>query len=174
LKGSNVKQLIILLLTALALLMAAGCQGVSNGDETSDVTISDVGVTLQPNPGTSEPYIFKTSEPGKISLHGVLIVTDPMYSSPDPDDAIFFVPIPEDQVATIPPFVVGEVPQADVDERTGEFMFINIEPGKYAVVVTSSGAQMPARMIEGSALAIFDVTENDRDKTIELGYLLFP
>lgn len=124
------------------------------------------------------PYAFTTtSEAGKITIHGNLIVLDFVLMAPGPNDAIFLVPIGggEGTISTIPYFTMGEVPQAEVDERTGEFYFTNIEPGQYAVVVLTTGdAQIPVRKWEDSTLAIFRFAEEDRDQTIELGDLTLP
>jgi hypothetical protein len=74
----------------------------------------------------------------------------------------------------IPSFTIGEVPQADVDERTGEFQFTNIEPGKYIVMVLTIGnAQIPARTNEGN-FAIVDIEESDRNQMIEVDYIRVP
>jgi len=73
---------------------------------------------------------------------------------------------------TIPSFTVGTVPQADVNEITGEFVFVNINPGRYLIVVlTSSGTQIPTKFYGESGFAIIDVKESDLDKTMELDYL---
>jgi len=93
---------------------------------------------------------------------------------PDPNDGIFLVPLRDGQVTMIPAFTVGEVPQADVDEVTGEFVFTNIESGLYAVVVmTVWNAQIPARTEEGN-LVILRIEETDRNQTIQLGYIRIP
>jgi len=125
---------------------------------------------------TVEEYTLKKSDPGMITVHGTLLVMDPTVMLPDPNDGIFLVPLSSgDAISTIPPFVVGEVPQADVDERTGEFVFINLQPGKYAVVVlTRAGAQIPARIYEKDSLAIFDLDESHTDKIFEIDYLSLP
>jgi hypothetical protein len=125
-----------------------------------------------------EAYVFKTSEPGKITIKGYLLVLEPMVTLPDPNDAIFMVPLPSsDQggASSIPSFTVGEVPQAEVDERTGDFVFANLEPGQYAIVVlTTGGAQIPARFNENGNLAIIKLKDTDRDHTIELDNLRLP
>ncbi|MBU0512075.1 MAG: hypothetical protein KKD28_00395 [Chloroflexi bacterium] len=122
---------------------------------------------------TRKPYVFKASELGTVTIHGELLAMDPN-NLPDPNDAIFLVSIPDDQVTTIPSIVVGEVPQADVDERTFEFVFTNIEPGLYAVMVLTLGnAQIPTRTEDGS-FVIIRVEETDRDQTVELGYIRIP
>lgn len=150
-----------------------GCQRFSNNK--SDITVLKVDVATQPvNSSTMEPYVFKTSEPGKITLHGVLFVKDPMSVAPAPDDSIFFVPLADGGIglSTIPAFEVGQVPQAEVDERTGEFVFTNIDPGTYAVVViTINGLQVPARIYSSGNLAIITVKEAERGKVIEIGDL---
>jgi hypothetical protein len=128
----------------------------------------------QPVPGVSD-YIFKASVSGTASLHGVMNVIDITVAQPDNNDAIFLVPLPENNVSTIPQFTVGEVPQADVNEMTGEFMFTNVQPGLYAVVVVlKSGVQMPAFFIEDGKLAIVRVTEEDLNQVIELNNLRIP
>ena len=119
------------------------------------------------------PYVFETSEPGKVTIHGELLAMDPD-NLPDPDDAIFLVPLPDDQVTMIPPISPGEVPQADVNEVTGEFVFTNIESGVYAVVgLMITNAQIPARTEEGN-FAIVRIEESDRNQTIDLGSIRIP
>jgi hypothetical protein len=129
---------------------------------------------VQPaSPQQQEPYKFKTSDPGFATIEGLLLVIDPMLALPDANDAIFLVPLnSEEGVVTIPEFVVGEVPQADVDERTGDFRFTNIKPGKYAVVVlTTGGSQIPVRFDGSGSLAIFTIEESDIDTTVKLDNL---
>jgi hypothetical protein len=71
--------------------------------------------------------------------------------------------------------VVGEVPQADVNEVDGTFVFTGIKPGKYMVmVVTKNGAQIPARYYQDKQLAVVTVDESGKDKTTDLGLLSFP
>ncbi len=75
-------------------------------------------------------------------------------------------------LSTIPQFEEGTVPQADVDERTFEFVFTNIEPGEYAVVVLSrNGPQVPARFLEDESLAIITIENSDDPKEIDIGNL---
>jgi hypothetical protein len=104
-------------------------------------------------------------------------VLEPTVMLPDPNDAIFLVPLTTGDlsVSTIPMFVIGEVPQAEVDERTGEFVFTNIEPGTYAIVVVSlSGSQIPAHYFNDGSLAIVKIEEANLGQVIELGNLSFP
>jgi len=117
-----------------------------------------------------EPYPFKESDPGFATIDGYLLVIDPNLALPDANDAIFLVPLnSEEGIVTIPEFVVGEVPQAEVDERTGDFRFTNIKPGKYAVVILTTGSsQIPARFYKSGSLAIFTIEESDIDTTVKL------
>jgi hypothetical protein len=98
---------------------------------------------------------------------------DPLLALPDANDAIFLVPLDSNEgVVTIPQFVVGEVPQADVDERTGDFRFTNIKPGRYVVVVlTTGGTQIPVHFDGSGSLAIIKIEEPDIDTTIKLDNL---
>ena len=122
---------------------------------------------------TPEPFVFPSSEPGNITIHGTLIVKSLMMMPPGLDDAIFLVPLsPDDQIGTIPAFTVGEVPQATVDERTFEYTFTDIEPGMYAIVVlTIDGIQTPAKYFENGNRAILTLEESDRDQTVEVEYI---
>jgi hypothetical protein len=139
--------------------------------------IVDIQVTVRPSIPTMEPYVFITSEPGYATLFGRLIVLDPRAIVPAPDDAIYLVELdPDAPISTIPMFEEGDdIPQADVDERTGEFVFVNVEAGRYAVVaVTMGGTQFPTRMWEDGSYAIFDITEEDMDQEVDLGDLTLP
>lgn len=174
-------------------LALAGCQSNSTLTRlnepdvavTNHAEISDVSVTIQAEVSTEESefvyspllgaYDFAKSDQGTATLHGILFVTDINLAQPDPNDAVFLVPLIDDSVTTIPPITVGEVPQAEVDERTGEFVFTNIEPGFYVVVVLlKTGVQLPSFTMEEGKLATVKVTEADLDQTIELNYLRIP
>jgi hypothetical protein len=165
-------RLAFIALLALIVLLAACNGGAADG--TRSVSISEVQVTIAA-PGM-EPFVFQTSEPGTITVHGLLLVLSPMSIIPAHDDAIYLVPLPADQPVTgIPPFETGTVPQAEVDERTGEFTFTNIQPGQYAVVViTAGGAQIPARYRENASYAIFTLDASQADTTFELNQLTLP
>lgn len=122
---------------------------------------------------TLKPYTLETAKPGTAILHGLLLVMDPMISRPDSEDAIFLVPLTGEGVISIPAFVVGEVPRAEVDETTGEFIFRNVKPGNYAIVIlTVGGSQVPARFYKDNGFAIIRVEESDLGRTIELDYLV--
>ena len=167
-----------LLLLPLALFFLTSCQN-TKASSTPDTVVSDIQITNVPmSPSiTMEPYIFRTSQPGTATLHGNLIVLDPS-TIPANDDAIYLVPMDQNGpgVLTIPQFTKGEVPQADVDERTGEFMFTDIKVGRYVVVaVTVGGAQIPARTMDGSRnLVIVKVDETYLDKITEIGKMSLP
>ena len=169
------KKLLILCIYGVMLI---GCSmGPKVADESS-ISVSEVHVTIQPGKiSTREPYLFKTSEPATATIHGSLLVLDPQVMIPDPNDAIFLVQLSggDESISTIPHFEIGDVPQAEVDERTGEFVIVNIQPGYYAIVVlTTQGSQIPAKYYENGSFAIVLIEESDIATTIELGYLSFP
>ena len=163
--------LTILVIVFMSLALSA-CQQTA-ATPTRDVTVGDVQVVI--STPTKEPYPFKTSEPGTTTVHGLLVVLDPMTLIPAPDDAIYLVPLPDAGITTVPQFEKGTVPQAEVDETTGEFTFTNIQPGSYAVVVITKGsAQIPTRFYTTGNFAIFTVEESQADTTIELDKLSLP
>jgi hypothetical protein len=157
----------------------SACRSSTTPDDTQhnpSVEVVDVQVTVSSSPApTSAPYVFKTSAPGTSTIHGVLIVSNPWTSVPK-DDGLYLAPF-EDQdinVTTLPLFVEDEVPQAEVDESTGEFVFTNIKPGRYVLaVVSSSGAQAPASRSDGG-LVIINVTDADINKVVDAGTVMFP
>ena len=159
------------LLVVIILLYACGNPTT---ETTRSVTINQVQVTVA-SPGT-EPYVFETPQPGTITLHGMLYVLSPMSILPASDDAIYLVPVPIDQpISGVPEFTPGTVPQADVDERTGEFVFTNIQPGQYAVVtITSGGAQIPVRFMDTATYAILTLDASQIDTIVEVSDLTLP
>ena len=162
---------IVIFLFMIFLLMV-GC--TSTTKENKNVEIIDIKVTVQKQ--VLPTYAFRTSEPGFTTVKGEMVVRDPTVSVPDPNDAIFLVPLStSEMVASIPPFQVGEVPQADVDETTGWFQFTDITPGTYVLMVLTIGnAQIPARPFAGSGLVVVKVKQEDIDKTIDLGKVAIP
>lgn len=168
---TRLAKLCLISLLLLFVVALASCQGTAT--PTRDVSVVDVQVTYAPP--TMSPFIFVTSQPGLATLHGLLIVLDPMTILPAQDDAIYLVPIPEGGLSTVPQFEMGTVPQAEVDERTGEFTFTDIQAGQYAVVVlTKGGAQIPARDFDTASYAIFTVDASQMDTIVELGNLSLP
>jgi len=166
----------ICLLLFSATLVA--CQQETTASPPTNIELVEMQVTDQlSHAQTPESYMFKTAQPGTTSVHGLLIVTNPIGILPDPNDAIFLVPLDSggEDPATIPSFVLGEVPQAEVDESNGEFIFTDIKPGLYAVMILAlGGSQIPARTYKGRNLVIVKVEESDRGNIIELGDLSFP
>ena len=167
-----------LLTLLLILFFFTACQQ-TKVSPTPNIGIIDIQVTnvSRSLPTTMEPYKFRTSQPGTATLHGNLVVLDPT-TLPAQNDAIYLVPIDQDNpgVLAIPQFTEGEVPQADVNEPTGEFMFTDIKPGRYVVViVTIGGAQIPARaMNESRNLVVVNVDETFLDKITEIGTMSLP
>ena len=167
-----------LLTLLLIMFFLTACQQ-TKVSPTPNIGIIDIQVTNVPMslPTTMEPFIFKTSQPGTATLHGNLVVLSPS-TLPAQNDAIYLVPIGQGSpsVSGIPQFTEGEVPQADVDERTGEFMFTDIKADRYVVVVvTMGGAQIPARVMDESRnLVVVKVDETFLDKITEIGTMSLP
>lgn len=125
---------------------------------------------------TFEPYPFKTSEPNSVTVHGILLIYNPELARPV-DDGLFLVPLENSgsTVNQIPNIVVGSTPQAEIDERTGEFTFVNIKPGLYALMVLTTGTgQVPVYKLNEEAYIILDIKESDLNKIIELSYVRLP
>jgi len=126
---------------------------------------------------TMSPFIFKTSEPEMVTITGELIVLDPSVMLPDPNDGIFLVRINQDSgnITSIPLIDHKIDYRAEVDERNGEFVFTNIQPGLYAVVIlTTNGFEVPAHFYQDNGIAFVDLKESDRDQVINLDYLSIP
>jgi len=160
------------LLFILIVLLVA-CTG-NTPEATRQVVMGEVQVTVV-SP-TQEIYVFKTSEPGTITVHGLLVVLNPTAMIPASQDSIYLVPMPvDDPIAAIPQFELGTVSQAEVNEADGKFMFTNIQPGQFAVVViTSGGAQIPARNMGTKSYAIFTLDASQTDTTVDIGDLSLP
>jgi hypothetical protein len=151
-------------------ILISGCINTTN----RDITITSYETTSIPV--ISPTFEFPVSEPNFTTIIGELVVLNPTVALPSENDAIFLVPlIGLENVSSIPQFEVGEVPQAVVDESTGLFVFTNISPGTYIIMVeTISAAQIPARKYDIEGLAIVNITDEDKNKTIDLGFLQFP
>lgn len=176
-KNNSIPFFAIVIISLISLTIA-GCQPAATSTEIIENVVNDPQPVEPANNDTGfEPYEFAQSDPGYITLHGLLVVRDPTSMLPAPDDAVYLVPVGgEGQGVTgIPQFTPGEVPQADVDERTGEFVFVNIEPGKYAIVaITMGGAQIPTRSMDDGNYAIITFLEDEIDQVVELGSLSLP
>lgn len=169
--NSTILSIIFYLLTFTLLLTA--CSSTTT-DATRSISVNQVQVTVAAS--SMEPYIYKTSQPGTITVHGILYVVSPMSILPAPDDALFLVPIPTDQsISSVPNFAPGTVPQAEVDERTGEFVFTDIQPGQYTIVaITTGGAQIPVRFMDTATYAVISLEASQIDTIVEVNDLTLP
>jgi hypothetical protein len=168
-KISSVGTILILLA-----ILSAGCRA---GGSTVSVPLPEVETATREQPFEPfSPYAFATSEAGFSSLHGWLVVLDPLIALPE-EDGIVLVPIDglNEADSMIPEFDVDEVKRAEVDERNGEFLFSNLQPGRYIIMIlTLNGSRVPVHVLGGSELAIVHIEENQIDQTIELGELRVP
>ncbi len=171
-RHAHIQRANFLILTLLAVLVLAACQGAESTPP-RDVSVNDIQVSI--TSPTLEPYQFGTSEKGTATVHGNLLVLNPMSLIPAEEDAIYLVPLLDENITTVPNFEPGTVPQAEVDERTGEFLFTNLQPGQYAVVVITKGdSQVPTRFFQKNEYAIFTIDNSQLDTVIELGNLSLP
>ena len=173
-RSGKIPQILLLFLT----FVLAACSSDQPSPTVSQSEVVQIQIATKPAIPTMEPYEFATSKTGYATLQGKLIVLDPQSILPAPDDAIYLVELdPAAPISNIPQFDKNddEAPQADVDERTGEFVFINIQPGRYAVVaVTKAGTQFPTRKFEDGSYSIFDILEADMDQVVDLSDLTLP
>lgn len=150
-------------------------------EKSSSTTIVQNGIENENEMGSQEDKPDEvlgksTQDQKRITIEGRLIVKDPLMFAPDPNDAIYLVPLDsQENINTIPKFETGEVLQAIVDERNGDFIFSNIDPGIYAIVVlTMDGKQIPARFYNQGHLAIITLDQEDLGKVIEVELLTIP
>ncbi len=138
--------------------------------------ISTVSACRNDNPAISTPsasHVFVKSKPGYATVHGQLVLTNPANLAPQ-KDGIFLSHLQEG-ATVVPPVATDQAPRSDVDEATGEFIIPNVEPGRYAVVVlTESGLQVPAHLLQADELAIVSVKDSDLNHTIDLGQVRIP
>lgn len=181
------KNLMLSVLICLTLLVASCSSGDTNvtdiqvtvypGSSYPQPGIDSAALTAYPSYPTFEPYPFKTSRPNTATIHGILLIYNPHITRPV-EDGLFLVPFAEDAsggAMGLPQFTVGEVPQAEIDERTGEFYFTNILPGRYMVMVLTTGkAQVPVLNFNDDSFVVIIVDETDMGQTIELNYIRLP
>jgi hypothetical protein len=162
LSRSLVFGLVFLLASSLA-----SCRGNNNS------SISGVKVTA---PTFPSPYRFKTSNPGMATVAGTLVVINPLTTAPAPNDSIYLVTVDQSQGGLVMPEIeTGNSIQADVNEQTGDFVFINVKPGSYIIMVkTLAGAEMPVHKMHENTLGVVTVTDADKDKIVPAGILSLP
>lgn len=125
---------------------------------------------------TPPAYVFPTSRPGFGTLHGQLVLVNPVNVAPE-HDGIYLVPIEQSVTdeSTVNAVVLDSVPRAFVDETSGEFVVPNVPPGHYLVmVVAQSNTRLLARQMDSSQLAIAIVNESDVNKKVEMGFVRVP
>jgi hypothetical protein len=163
-----------LMASLLIVLVAAGC---SDGDATEAVESTHVsptqpGETVQQSP-LAAPTLTATWDaepaPGTASLRGQIEIAQ--------DNVLLGELFLAKAVPTSQPDVdlleldEENSPRALLDRATGEFLFTDVEPGKYGLIVwepMSSGAVNDPET--GETLFV----ELDADETVDLGRLTFP
>jgi hypothetical protein len=127
-----------------------------------------------PAPPTLEAMTFPESDPGFATIMGQLILSDPLNAALEENDSVYLLPVPTDQGVVYPEFNEETAIQIIVDSRTGEFRFLNVSPGTYAMVAFTISGRMSVRTFETSETVLPFVSEDDIDTTIDLGRVRVP
>ena len=75
----------------------------------------------------------------------------------------------------VPAVTPGVALQANVDESNGQFFFVDVSTGLYALVsVTDNGQQLSIRKLDTGKAVVITVGEEDLGKVVDLGMLRLP
>jgi hypothetical protein len=127
-----------------------------------------------PAPPTMVPMTFPESEPGFATVRGQLILSDPLNAALEENDSVYLVPIPADQGLVYPEFDEETAIRIVVDSRTGDFRFLNVPPGSYAMAAFTISGRMSVRTFENSETVLLLINEDDLDTVVDLGRLRVP
>lgn len=140
----------------------------------SDSTGQPVDQGMIAAPTTS--YTFAASSPGFTRIEGMLVVTDPLVVLPKPDGV--YLLLVGDEIQTegdITKLLLVDAYQADVDERDGRFVFPNVDAGRYAIVVETTGnLNIPTHISGSGELVFIEIGMSDIDKVIDIGRIRVP
>jgi hypothetical protein len=130
--------------------------------------------TATTDPNLTPTQALRTSKPGYATITGRLVIVNPHTLLPADEDPLFLVvPDMTKPDYAIPPFKIGEVPRAEVDETDGRFVFTDVEPGTYLIaVMAKNGTIFRARIFSKDDLAIVKVTQSGQ--TIDVGNITYP
>jgi hypothetical protein len=127
-----------------------------------------------PAPPTLAPMIFPESDPGTATLKGLLILSDPLNAALVENDSVYLLPIPAGQGLVYPEFDEETAIRIVVDSRTGDFRFLNVPPGSYAVAAFTTSGRMSVRTFETNETVLLLIEEEDIDTVVDLGRLRVP
>lgn len=160
------------------LVLASSCAPVTPSQTSPNITESvvktpDSAQSVVPTPIPTVPT--PTVSPDGANVVGLLTIRDPTSMTPE-ENGLYLVPIPpsEENVSFAVPTIDEETAiQAQVDARTGEFIFTAVPAGFYVLVARSdTGLQTSLRYLETGQIVSFDVAELDYGQVIDLGRLV--
>lgn len=125
----------------------------------------------------SSPMVsaLTTPVPGKASVIGVLIVLDPTFGTPQGEGSgVYLVPTIEPPSDTLKVLeITEEACKAIVlDSTSGRFIFSDVLPGTYQMLVVTSAGTFPARSTETKKWLQYIVIE--ADQVLDLGMVQYP
>jgi len=122
--------------------------------------------------------VIKEAQSGSSEIRGRLVITDPMSLVPAKKSPLVLVsaaskvPDPPDLVK----LDLTTAPQAEVDVSTGDFRFVNIPAGRYALIIqTESGLRFVARYLPSRGVVLVNIVKGATgEEVLELGQVSFP
>ncbi|MBN1887675.1 MAG: hypothetical protein JW850_06780 [Thermoflexales bacterium] len=116
-------------------VMNAGCKGPSPTSTVSPVSVSPLATAAPPPAASATPPVFPTSQPGLGTITGILLQRTTRATILLGE--IYLGEVIETTEPGMP--VVGldkaVAPQAVIDRDTGQFVFYDVSPGRYALEV---------------------------------------
>ena len=103
------------------------------------------------------------------------MIMDPRFGGPKNGDSIYLVPI--DEESTDAPIVALEIdPESSykvmfVNSTTGEFVFTNIPPGRYQILIEIAPGIIPLRSMETGRIDFLTIESN---QMLDLGRMQIP
>lgn len=174
--STRLPRLVSLVVVLLIALLGVGCGG---NDEQALPTATVSGESSTPSESVLDSPIATpvvgpleweaTPEAGKANLRGQLLITEQtalvgeLYLAaavPTSDPDIYLLELDE-----------KNSPRALFDRTTGDFVFLNIEPGKYGLIVWEPMQSAPLADSETGATLYIDLSA---DQVHDVGTLYFP
>jgi hypothetical protein len=131
----------------LASLLTAGCNGTATptvGEVTSSPIATPGGTIAEsplPTPGPGLPEWNAQPAPGTSNLRGRLVITDQTILL---GELLLAKAVPTDNPeVSLLELDEKTAPRAIIDRATGEFVFSNVEPGKYGLIVWEPMSSAP-------------------------------
>jgi len=143
--------------------------------ETPTSVVSPLPSTSPLPKQSAQPLVYPTSTSGNATVLGTLFVMDPMIGGPKNGDSIYLVPMPE-----APPSGLIVAPEVDpenahkvtaIDRENGQFVFTNIPPGDYHILVVTPMGTIPVRSMDTGRIQFPTLLV---DQVLDLGHVQIP